>query len=327
MSLQEWLVLLGGIVIVVVLLDGCRRMRLARKRSSELSFGLEEVKGQDDSFGSELPNGGARKVADELGLSASALETPEITKRSKKHFRTDHGSTRDRNQARAERERIEPEISGMDFNEPGDAASSDSLVDPQPEQATLDFHEAVPVLMNVDEAQNIVDEPSADIPGPGQQQELSPTLLGEEQVDRVSVDFAEPSQEVEEPQNFADSSDGNMVNDQVPRTERNRPSKQEKLADRPPAKEVLVINVLARDSRIFDGARLLQSLLNTGMRYGDMSIFHQYSNKDGTGQILFSLANGVEPGTFDIENIEAIETSAVSFFMGLPGPGEPMKAF
>ena len=58
MSLREWLILIGVLIIIAVLADGYRRMRLAKKRSSEISFGLEEIKGYDDDFSSELPNGG-----------------------------------------------------------------------------------------------------------------------------------------------------------------------------------------------------------------------------------------------------------------------------
>ena len=63
------------------------------------------------------------------------------------------------------------------------------------------------------------------------------------------------------------------------------------------------------------------------MRFGDMAIFHRYANTDGSGKIQFSMANGVEPGIFDIDSLDRSDTPAVSFFMGMPGPENPMKAF
>ena len=65
MTLRDWLIIIGILVISGVVIDGYRRMRLARKRASELSFGLEEVKGYDEDFSSELPNGGARRTHEE----------------------------------------------------------------------------------------------------------------------------------------------------------------------------------------------------------------------------------------------------------------------
>ena len=91
--------------------------------------------------------------------------------------------------------------------------------------------------------------------------------------------------------------------------------------------EVLVIIVLARSPLGFKGTELLQSILSSGLRYGDMDIFHRYTNMTGHGDTLFSMANAVAPGTFDLENINDFKTPAVSFFMQLPGPIAPTEAF
>ena len=99
----------------------------------------------------------------------------------------------------------------------------------------------------------------------------------------------------------------------------------EKLSERASAKELIVVNVVAKGGQPFEGARLLESLLGAGMYFGDMSIFHRYDSD--TGKILFSVANGVEPGIFNIDDIDSTSTPVVSFFMGLPGPSEPVKAF
>ena len=101
----------------------------------------------------------------------------------------------------------------------------------------------------------------------------------------------------------------------------------EKLKDRPPASEVIVINILARSGEFFAGDQLMQAMLACDLRYGDMSIFHRYTNVDGTGKILFSVANGVKPGTFSIDELESTQTPALSMFMVLPGPEKPMQAF
>ena len=97
--------------------------------------------------------------------------------------------------------------------------------------------------------------------------------------------------------------------------------------DLPPVEEVLVINVVARDPAGFKGPALLQNILESGLRFGDMDIFHRHESMAGNGEVLFSMANALKPGTFDLDEIDHFSTRAVSFFLGLPGPRHPKQAF
>ena len=90
--------------------------------------------------------------------------------------------------------------------------------------------------------------------------------------------------------------------------------------------EVLVINVMAREEEIA-GSDLLRVLLSCGFRHGDMNIFHRYEQHSGKGSKLFSVANVVEPGTFDPDTMDQMTTPGVCLFMKLPGPKRPMHAF
>ncbi|MEH3024303.1 MAG: cell division protein ZipA [Pseudomonas oryzihabitans] len=94
-----------------------------------------------------------------------------------------------------------------------------------------------------------------------------------------------------------------------------------------PVDEVLVINVISRDEKGFAGPALLQNILESGLRFGDMDIFHRHESMSGNGEVLFSMANAVRPGTFDLDAIDDFHTPAVSFFLGLPGPRHPKQAF
>jgi cell division protein ZipA len=94
-----------------------------------------------------------------------------------------------------------------------------------------------------------------------------------------------------------------------------------------PVEEVLIINVIARDADGFKGPALLQNILESGLRFGEMDIFHRHESMAGNGEVLFSMANGVKPGTFDLDDFELFYTPAVSFFLGLPGPRHPKQAF
>ncbi|WXL27649.1 cell division protein ZipA [Ectopseudomonas mendocina] len=104
-------------------------------------------------------------------------------------------------------------------------------------------------------------------------------------------------------------------------------SKKEEPKELPPVEEVLVINVVARDDAGFKGPALLQNILESGLRFGEMDIFHRHESMAGNGEVLFSMANALKPGTFDLDDIEGFSTRAVSFFLGLPGPRHPKQAF
>lgn len=93
------------------------------------------------------------------------------------------------------------------------------------------------------------------------------------------------------------------------------------------AEEFLVINVISRDENGFKGPALLQNILESGLRFGEMDIFHRHESMAGNGEVLFSMANGVKPGTFDLDDIDLFSTRAVSFFLALPGPRHPKQAF
>ena len=42
---------------------------------------------------------------------------------------------------------------------------------------------------------------------------------------------------------------------------------------------------------------------------------------------MFSVANMMQPGVFDIDNMAAFSTPGLTFFLALPGPPDMMKAF
>lgn len=91
--------------------------------------------------------------------------------------------------------------------------------------------------------------------------------------------------------------------------------------------EVLIINIMSRAGEVFNGGELLDALLRCGLRYGDMDIFHRYANVKGEGALLFSMANMVKPGTFDLDAMEEFTTPGVSLFMTLPLNADSMQSF
>ncbi len=96
--------------------------------------------------------------------------------------------------------------------------------------------------------------------------------------------------------------------------------------DNAPVLEVIVFHLIARRPERFDGQDMLRLLLENGLRYGDMHIFHRHRDVDGREQLEFSVANAVEPGTFDIDTMEEEQFAGITFFMKLPGPRDPLAS-
>ena len=91
--------------------------------------------------------------------------------------------------------------------------------------------------------------------------------------------------------------------------------------------EVLIISVVMPESQQMSGAALLPTLLTLGMKYGDMNIFHRHEDNAGNGKVTFSLANIMNPGTFDLDNMESFSTQGISLFMTLPNVGDASVVF
>ncbi|WP_151702899.1 cell division protein ZipA [Nitrincola alkalilacustris] len=99
------------------------------------------------------------------------------------------------------------------------------------------------------------------------------------------------------------------------------------LTDLPEPEHVLVITVVGDAKQPFSGALLRRVVEACGMEHGDMSIFHRFEGSDDTSPVQFSMANAVNPGTFDLEQMDDEETPAVSFFMSMLEPRDPMTAY
>lgn len=105
------------------------------------------------------------------------------------------------------------------------------------------------------------------------------------------------------------------------------PKPQAKPQQLAPPEEVIVINVMAPEGTYFEGAALLSVLTAQNLRFGDMDIFHRHAEDDGSGEVLFSLANIVKPGTFELASMEEFATPGVSLFLMLPLKGDSVAAF
>ncbi|SNY46079.1 cell division protein ZipA [Arsukibacterium tuosuense] len=140
-------------------------------------------------------------------------------------------------------------------------------------------------------------------------------------------DFDGPAEKTEPAINFSALADDESPRSRQPENDSTtKPAEPEQKPAHQPS-EVLILYVLLPEGRDIKGPDLLSALLPLGFKYGDMDIFHRHLDSAGGGEVLFSLANMFNPGTFDLEQIDKISTRGLSLFMTLPGPGEPLQNF
>jgi cell division protein ZipA len=107
-----------------------------------------------------------------------------------------------------------------------------------------------------------------------------------------------------------------------PKSARRRPPRT---AEDP--RRVVVLNIMAREDRAFSGGAVRGALDEAGFEYGDWQIFHYYSPTDRDAPPLFSLANMVKPGSFDLERMDEMNTAGLSLFMVPAGEEGDVAAF
>ncbi|WP_029653629.1 cell division protein ZipA [Marinobacter daepoensis] len=282
MSLREWLIAIGTLVIIGIVIDGVRRMRRARKEAMAISSGMgaDDLKESplDADYNPELPNGGARTI------SRTTLEDRGYLK------------SRSPEPVSADDDEVLPE-SGWSARDDEDDRFLSSAADTSPEVEDAPTPEGA-----------VVSQPEASAPKPtGRESGRKATRAEAEEPPVVTTDVEEDTAR------------------RIPA----KPAKNQPLAgaNRPEASEVLVINVLARKGEQFQGNKLKSLFEACGLEHGDMDIYHRHETEDTTTPVQFSVANAVEPGTFNPENAETLSTPGISFFMSLPGPTNALQAF
>ncbi len=89
------------------------------------------------------------------------------------------------------------------------------------------------------------------------------------------------------------------------------------------ASKIVTIHVAALDDQLFNGAQLLDLFEQRGYHYGEMNIFHSMHHE----KTVFSIAKMVEPGVFNIDDVDSFQTPGISMILQLPGPVPADVAF
>lgn len=106
-----------------------------------------------------------------------------------------------------------------------------------------------------------------------------------------------------------------------------RPSRQQQPSlDTALQEMIIVLYLTSRNARKFRGDEILRAMQALGLEYGEKRVFHYHApgaNKDS----VFSIANLLEPGWFDLGTIDSFTTPGLVIFLQLPGPLEELRAF
>lgn len=295
--MNDWLSILIVILIIGIVLDGLRRARKNRRSELRLSPNARKIdryfeQEEQSGLASEFPNGGARpKTASERAQLASE-------------------------QARSE-----------------SASSEATPVQPpgKPVQTSLDLDDPVPMLMDTVE-QEETDQPTEDIElASVTEEEFEPSLGSLDELETIED---RPS---EEPKPAAHKEENasifqrarTAVEEKIQSQLHETPTKEKQPEEKPDEgpREILIVNVMARAGENISGAELRQAFAEQKLKFGEMGIFHRHFENDGDAAVIYSVANIVEPGSFDFAEMDTMETPGLSLFLALPAACPAIDAY
>ena len=338
LSIRDWMIIIGGMMIAAVLIDAVRRYWRERRAEIKLNARIDRaspLSDDDNAFNllTELPNGGARIVQrDDLQTdSQAAAPTTDAT-----------GSDSDRTTVPpASEQRDAPPSRDESVPDPIDVAVAAQLAESdkaESDKAESDKAEsaahAVSSQSTGDSLPPVAEAPTSE--GPLSVERAAPKeavaeRLVEEQTEAASRRrTVKPAPEATEQDPIDDTDTSGTVDwlDTLDPEEPLEPDAPEHgRLPRGANTHVFILYVVAQAEEGFAGTDILETLLACDLRFGDMDFFHRHERASGRGPIEFSVANMMKPGVFDIDNMEPLQTRGLMFFVTLPGPADMLKAF
>jgi len=308
MELREIIVGLGVVAIIVILIDGVRRMKIKiPSRSAPLDDDYEDPEdlARKAQVARELPNGGARVVREMSNTERSSLKQ--------------RLNLRERVPMLMER----VEVAGADD---ADVALSEAALLKVAQQSELDFTQAMADPLgdpesteseHSDSAAVTPDSPSSSEPYRASDHSAASLAVDADDDDQERYNYQEQDQTEEE-----DRIEHAAVADHTP--DGGPVTAPEAQVSQGPVEELVIIHVMAKKDAELSGSAVLELLLTAGLRHGPMDIFH-YRNPQGYTE--FSLANCIRPGTFNPDSMNQVNTPGVTLFMQLPSAANTLEAF
>jgi cell division protein ZipA len=97
--------------------------------------------------------------------------------------------------------------------------------------------------------------------------------------------------------------------------------------DREEFDKIITLYVAARAGQQLNGSDIVVAAEKAGLSYGYMNIFHRLADGNALGGPIFSVANIKKPGSFEMAEIQSMETPAIAFFLTLPAPIPALDAW
>lgn len=299
LTIRDWMVIVGSLLIVAVIVDAWRRIRAERRAQVRLKIAStdDDAEAIDDIVTMrELPNGGARVLKREDLIAARREHDAAIAEAAEA--------------AHAEETGEGGEASATPSSPPGPAAETPAA--PAARRAAADSTVG-PLSGRTGRALKKkgrgrgASTPGSEPGAAAREEDQSQPLAG------IRPDRGEPA-------------NLDWLEDLPPEGETPAEHEGGELP-RGPASEVFILHVVSRDARGFDGKAILEILLACDLRFGDMDFFHRHEREAGRGPIQFSVANMLKPGVFDIDHMTEMRTRGLVFFLTLPGPQDMTTAF
>ncbi len=343
MDIKDFILIGGGVLIVLVIAHGFWIAFRAKREPYRLDIVPDLIPENEDEMQrlrGELPNGGARFVRrvdkglipeqDSLDLepqAETALQntseaTPTLMDVASEHVRS--SVTLDRDREPRILETLPQRSPVAEGPQPGGVGLAQ--MEDHPRRPSAEIQDDLPLAESGLESQFSATErePVVSVRGRAaslaKSEEAAGARLGDVQLvtEKRSGRFA--------PMGKADvvKSEVRTTGEGVRRTD-SRVEEDGAPALNQTVEELLIVNVIASKGHTFGGDNIVRALRSQGLRYGEMNIFHRREPMTKAKQ--FSVASMVEPGTFDLSDLETLASPGMSFFMQLPGPEDATDAF
>ena len=86
--------------------------------------------------------------------------------------------------------------------------------------------------------------------------------------------------------------------------------------------DMITFYVVSAEGYQFEGEHVVECLEALGFEYGEYNIFHRHKHLGNSNSpVIFSVANMMQPGVFDLNNLKDFSTIGLVIFMHLPTDG------
>ena len=91
--------------------------------------------------------------------------------------------------------------------------------------------------------------------------------------------------------------------------------------------KIVTLYIAARAGHVLRGPDIVVAAEKAGLTYGHLNVFHRLVAGHPERGPVFSVANIRRPGSFEMAEIQALETPAIAFFLTLPAPMSALDAW